>query len=248
MFEECGHREALRLDKGGGAADATVMHARTWLCRDDLERARLLDMSVGLRAAKRRSLALLAGAAAVSVPVYGVKMQMPLVLAAIALVVLERWARALPRPEYALASVWVIAQVAIVASIALANGPRMYMLSILVFPMLVAAPIYPRRVVAVGAVITAVAMIAAGFAFMPHTVATLPPVVLFPVLLLVTITILGSRTLSAEEDSRQAVVLDPLTGLLIAPRCMPGRPSSGLSEPAPMAKRRSSWPISITSR
>ena len=75
------------MDNGCGAADAMVMHAGTWLCRDDLERARLLDMSVGLRAAKRRSLALLAVAAAVSVPVYGVKMQIPLVLAAIALLV-----------------------------------------------------------------------------------------------------------------------------------------------------------------
>ena len=190
------------------------MHVSTWLCRDDSERARLLDMSAGVRAAKRRSLALLAVAAAVSVPVYGVKMQVPLVLAAITLLVLERRARALPRPEYALAGVWVIAQLAIVVAIALATGPRMYMLSILVFPMLVAAPIYPRRVVAVGALITAVAMLATGFAFMPHTIATLPPVVMFPVLLLVTITILGSRTLSAEEDSRQAVVVDPLTGLL----------------------------------
>ncbi len=196
------------------ATDARIMRLSSWLCRDELERARLLDMSAGLRAAKRRSLALLAVAAVVSVPVYGIRMQVPLVLAAIALLVLERRAPTLARPEYVLAGVWVIAQVAIVASIALAGGPRMYMLSILVFPMLIAAPIYPRRVVAVGAVITAAAMIASGFAFMPHTVATLPPVVMFPVLLLVTITILGSRTLSAEEDSRQAVVVDPLTGLL----------------------------------
>ena len=171
-------------------------------------------MSYRLRPAKRRSLAALAVASVVAIPVYGWVAQVPFALAALALLIAQRQADRVRRPEYVLAGVWVCAQAAIVAAIALSEGPRIYVLPVLVFPMLVAAPVFPRRVVAVGAGLGAATMIATAFAFMPGAVEATPPVVVFPVLLLITLTMLAARTLAAEEDSRHAVVVDPLTGLL----------------------------------
>ena len=143
------------------------MRPTGWLCRDEAERARLLDMSARLRTAKRWSIALLAIAALVSIPVYGWAMQVPFVVAGVAVAVGELAMARTRRPERSSAAVFLIAQSSIVLAIALANGPRIYALPIFVFPALVVAPQLPRRVVAVGAGLTVLAMVGTALAFMP---------------------------------------------------------------------------------
>ena len=130
-----------------GAADALNVDATSFLCRNAGERERLLDMSRRLRPAKRRTMLLLAVASVVSIPVYGWAMQLPLLLVACAFGAVQLRIEHVRRPENVLAGLWLFAQLAIVLAIALAEGPRVYTLSILVFPMLVAAAVFPRRVV-----------------------------------------------------------------------------------------------------
>ncbi len=190
------------------------MNAASLLCRDAGERERLLDMSRRLRPAKRRSLALIAVAALVSIPVYGWAMQVPFLFAAAGFAWAQMRIDRLRRPEYALAISWLFAQLAIVVAISLSSGPRIYTLSILVFPMLVAAAVFPRRVVAAGTAVTVALMVGAAFAFMPAAVAAMPPVVIFPVVLVLVISLLAALLTGADEDSRHSVIVDQLTGLL----------------------------------
>ncbi len=158
-------------------------------------------------------MALLAVAALVSIPAYGWAMQVPLLLAGGALGVAEFRIERLRRPEYALAAGWLFAQLMIVLAIAFAQGPRLYMLSILVFPMLIVASVFPGRVIALGTAITAALMVAAGFALMSAAVEAMPPILFVPVTVLAVIVLLAARTAEADEDSREAVIVDPLTGL-----------------------------------
>jgi diguanylate cyclase (GGDEF)-like protein len=195
------------------SADVLGMDATSLLCRDASERERLLDMSRRLRPAKRGSIALLAVAALVSIPVYGWAMPVSVLLAAGALGLVQLRIGRMRRPEYALAWVWLFAQLTIVLAIALADGPRVYLLPILVFPMLVGAAVFPRRVVTLGAAITVALMLAAGFGLMPAAVAAMPPILIVPITSLAMIVLLAARTADADQDSRQAVVVDPLTGL-----------------------------------
>ncbi len=190
------------------------MRAKGWLCRDEAERARLLDMSARLRTAKRWSIALLGVAALVSIPVYGWAMQLPFIAAGVAVVIGELVMVRMARPERSSVAVFLIAQSSIVLAIALATGPRIYALPIFVFPALVVAPQLPRRVVAVGAGLTVLAMVGTGLVFMPSAIAATPPALVLPVAMVVVIALLAAMTLDAEEKSRAAAIVDPLTGLL----------------------------------
>ncbi len=157
---------------------------------------------------------LLGIAAVVSIPVYGWAMQVPFALAAAALAVVQWRVDRFRRPEYAIAAVWLFTELAMVVAIGLAQGPRIYALPVLMFPMLAAAAIFPRRVVTIGAAISAALMLIAGLTLMPAAVASTPPVLILPLALLIVISILASRTAGIEAHSRQSVVADRLTGLL----------------------------------
>ncbi len=185
-----------------------------WRCRNHAERLRLLDMSVRLRPATRWSALAMAIVAAIALPAYGWAMELPLALAAMALAVSQPLLDHVRRPEDVLAGVWLFALLAIVAAIGLAGGPRIYTLSILLLPTLLAAPVFPGRVVAFGAAATVAAMAGAAFMFMPAAVASLPPVLIIPAAITAVIAMLAVRTLEAELASREAAVIDPLTGLL----------------------------------
>ena len=190
------------------------MTMAVWRCRNHAERLRLLDMSTRLRPAKRWSMGLLVIAALVALPSFGWAMEVPLVVAAAVLAGSQQLVARVRRPEDVLAAVWLCALIAIVAAIGLAHGPRYYTLYILLVPTLLAAPVFPPRVAAFGGAITIAAMVIAAFAFMPGAVLAAPPVLVDPAAITIVIGLLAVRTLEVERASRDATVLDPLTGLL----------------------------------
>ena len=184
------------------------------LSLDASERERLLDMVRRLRPAKRWSMVFLLVAAAVSIPVYGWAMQVPLLLAGGALGVSLARVERVRRPDYLLEVAWLFAQLAIVAAIALSHGPRVYLVSVVALPTLVMAAVFPGRIVALGTAIAALLMLAVGVVLMPSAFAAMPPVVTQPIAWLIVLSLLASRTAAADEQSRLSVVVDPLTGLL----------------------------------
>jgi diguanylate cyclase (GGDEF)-like protein len=189
------------------------MNVLFWRCRDQLERRRLLDMSRRLRPAKIRSFALLGLAAAVAAPRFGWGMELPLLAAAGLFAASQLLVGRVRRPEDLLAATWFLAVLAIFGAIALAQGPRIYTLPIMIVPTLLAASVFPGRVVAAGAALTIATMVGAAFAFIPEQIENLPAVITYPVTIVIVIAMLAARTIEAEEESRHKAALDPLTGL-----------------------------------
>ena len=76
------------------------------------------------------------------------------------------------RPEYVLAASWVFAaQLMFALSVALAHGPRLYLLALFIMPLLLWSVAFPAKAAAVAVVITAALMTLTALLTDPHTVA-----------------------------------------------------------------------------
>jgi diguanylate cyclase (GGDEF)-like protein len=190
------------------------MGVASWLCRNDAERTRMLEMSSRLRAAKWCSIALLSLSAVIAVPVYGLAMQIPLVVVVgLVVPVVDHWLDRVRRPEWWLAGLWLLSQAAIVLAIGWADGPREYLLSILVVPMLFGGAIFPRRVAAALAAATLLVMALTALTMIPTVVSGAPPVLILPLVSVIVTSLQAARMLDTEDDVRGTAIVDPLTGL-----------------------------------
>ena len=190
------------------------MGAKNWLCRGDLERARLLDMSRRLRGRFRVGVALIACAVVAGVPTYGWGPLLPVVVAGAAFAALNVRLERFHRPEYAAALNWTIGQVAASAAIVLAHGPRLYLLALYIFPVMLGSVLFPVRVVAVGTTVSTVLMAGVAFALEPGRILDVPPLLVYPAVTLVCTALWASAARAADSASRDTAVVDRLTGLL----------------------------------
>src|ERR1700716_4250216 len=98
-------------------------------CRNDEERGRVVDMCRRLQpVALAASLMLLAGGV-VTIPTFGSLWLVPGCVGAIVFSLVTERLNHFRRPELALAGLWLAAELFLGASIALATGPRSYLLS-----------------------------------------------------------------------------------------------------------------------
>ena len=79
-----------------------LMAAKSWLCRDDMDRQRLLDMDERIGPVRRMSIGVIALALVACGPWLGWWTLIPLALAAGAFQVAERFKPRVERPEYLL--------------------------------------------------------------------------------------------------------------------------------------------------
>jgi hypothetical protein len=121
-----------------------------FICRNDSERARLLDMSRRMRKAEVIALGVIAAALVVCVPLYGPLPLLPIGLAGFAFWASASRLRWIRRPEQLLAACWLLAQLMIAAAVILAHGPSLYLLPVFIFPVLLASLVFPQRVSVVG--------------------------------------------------------------------------------------------------
>src|SRR4051794_18208039 len=151
------------------------MGTKAWLCRDDLERARLLDMSRRLRGRFRAGVVLIAFAALAGIPTFGPGPLVPFVVAAAVFAAVDVRLDKFRRPEYAAALNWSVGQLAVTGAVVLAHGPRICLLALYIFPMMLGSVLFPGRVVAAGTVLSLALMIAVAFLAEGDTVSHLPP-------------------------------------------------------------------------
>ncbi len=118
------------------------------------------------------------------------------------------------RPELVLAATWAVAQAMIAASVLLASGPRLSLLAIFAFPMMLVAVTFPTRAVAAAAALTTALMSGVAFAADPGALRHDPPLLVLPVVTVLCTAILASAARKADVVSRRAAVIDDLTGLL----------------------------------
>lgn len=190
------------------------MDASRLLYRDGAERERLLDMSMRLAPAQLRAVAVLAIPALVAVPVYGWLMMVPLVAAAAGFGVSQIPAVFRRCGDWAAFGAWVFAQAMIMASLALAEGPVVFILCIPIFPMLLATAGFRRETLYAGAVLTMAALVAVTLATHGDEIAAVPPALWVPALLLLVITLSAMAVRDADMVTRDDAVVDELTGLL----------------------------------
>src|SRR5215471_16037427 len=96
------------------------------LCRNDVERSRLLDMSRRLDVANRRVAVLWAVFGFFAVPVYGIAPLVPLTLACICTLFAAHLATKSRRPELPLIGAWIAVTVSIAAAMLLSRqGPSL---------------------------------------------------------------------------------------------------------------------------
>ena len=196
----------------GGAVQ--TLRNRSLLCNSDAERGRLLDMSRRLTFAKRGATVAVAAAVLIGMPTFGFWYSVPLALAGIAFFVGQARLDYVRRPEYVLAASWVFAQVMFALSVALAHGPRLYLLALFIMPLLLWSVAFPAKAAAVAVVITAAFMTVTALLTDPHTVAQDPFSLLFPMAWMVAASIPSAAVRDLDAQSRQTAVVDQLTGLL----------------------------------
>ncbi len=190
------------------------MNAGRLLYRDGAERERLLDMAARLAPAQLRAVAVLVVPAVVAIPVYGWLMMLPLVAAGLAFgisqapPVFRRWG------DWGAFAAWVFAVAMMALSVALAQGPVVYVLCVPILPMLLAATGFRRGTVIAGAVVTMVALVGVTLATAWDQIAAIPPALWVPALLLLVITLSAMAVRDADMVTRDDAVVDELTGLL----------------------------------
>jgi len=184
------------------------------LFRDRADRDRALDMSVRLRGAQMAAIVLLAVPVFIGVPVYGALMVAPLALALVVAVAGKSVQTHVARPEWILVGIWCFGQVMIMASIALADGPRTYLMTLPLVPLLFAAVIWSRRGVVAGTIFTMALLVATALLFAGDEIAERPPRLVWPLILLAMTSIVGLATRDVDMVSRGTAVVDKLTGTL----------------------------------
>ena len=198
------------------------MSAVGFFCRNDSERGRLVDMRRRLRWVEPIALGLPLLAILAGTSLFG---WAPLLPASLAVLLFLLAPRLLPherRPELVAAAAFVATELCLAAAIVVASGGRGYLLPVLVLPMVLVCVLFPARVTIAGIVFTSVLIVAVGLGFDRAEVIASPPILYFPPLLAVILTISAMQLRNLDADTRSKVVVDRLTGLLnraaLAPR------------------------------
>jgi diguanylate cyclase (GGDEF)-like protein len=187
---------------------------RSLLCRDDAERALLVDMSRRMQPVSRRAIGMVLVSTAICIPSFGWRPLVPIAIAAAVFFFIQTRLGHYRRPEYALAVTWLLAQAMVVAVIVVASGPRQLLFPLFAIPMMLASVVWPTRIVVPAVILSALALTGVAFATDPAGILSNPPLLTHQVALLVSIALVASISRDAEVASRTSVVVDSLTGTL----------------------------------
>src|SRR6185369_11918265 len=106
----------------------------SWLCRDDMDRERLLDMEERIKPVRRVAMGILAVSLLAAGPWIGWWTLLPLAAAAGFFAIADARLERSERPEYNMFAAWVGSEVMIAAAVALTGGPTTATLSWLAIP------------------------------------------------------------------------------------------------------------------
>jgi diguanylate cyclase (GGDEF)-like protein len=190
------------------------MGLATFLCRNEAERGRLVDVRVRLNSIEPLAAALLAVVAMSGVGTFGPGPILAGAVALLALVFVRSQFDRLQRPELLLAGSFVFTQAMIAAAAITAYNGIEYILPLFALPVTLLAAEYPRRVVAVGWLFTCGLVLAVAYGFAWSEVLAKPPILLVPWGASLVLAISCSVVRDVDAESRATVVMDRLTGVL----------------------------------
>jgi diguanylate cyclase (GGDEF)-like protein len=191
------------------------MDVGRFLCRDDGERRRMADVAQILRPGMPYLLAVFMLAGLAGVGTYG---WLPLLPSAVALALfavvwrinIARHAR----PEYVWAALFLFSEAALALAQVLGRGPRGYSLVVMAMPVLLAALVFARRVVALA---TAVAVALTGAVLLGvdlPEVQQSPAVAICALVVMISLAVTALVIRDLDDASRRLAFVDELTGAL----------------------------------
>src|SRR3954449_12555262 len=185
-----------------------------WLCRDDFDRERLLDMEERIKPVRRLAMAILAIALIAGGPWIGWWTLIPLVGAAGFFLAADARLQRSERPEFLMFGAWVGSEAMIAIAVALTGGPAVATLSWLAIPVVTLSARFSLRGVIIGVAIAIALLLAVAFGSDAAAVLDNPPLVMAPLALILAIAVLSTALMQSDVEHRGEAVIDSLTGML----------------------------------
>jgi diguanylate cyclase (GGDEF)-like protein len=187
---------------------------KSWLCRDEFDRERMLDMEERVRPVRQRALALLAIALVASGPWLGWWPALFLMPAALCFVIADKLMPSVRKPELLMFGAWIGSGLVIGGAVALSGGPDQPTLAWLAIPVITLSSRFPMRGVVAGVTVNALILLAVAFGVDAQRVIDNPVYVIAPLALLLCVAVLSTPLMHSDIEHRSDAVIDPLTGML----------------------------------
>jgi diguanylate cyclase (GGDEF)-like protein len=186
----------------------------SWLCRDDFDRERMLDMEERVRPVRRRAFAILAAAIAIVSPWIGWWPLLFLLPASLFFAIADALMPKVARPENLMFAAWIGSEITIAGAVALDGGPRVATLSWLAIPIITLSSRFSMRGVVAGVSIAIALLLTVAFGVATHAVLASPELVIAPLALILCLAVLSTPLMDSDIQHRSDAVIDQLTGML----------------------------------
>lgn len=186
----------------------------SWLCRDRLDRERMLDMEVRLRPIRAAAFGALALGLLACGPWLGFWTLIPLVIAGAAFRVVDRLMPRVDRPEYLMFAAWVASEIIIAVSTAITGGPTVPTVARLALPVATLGHRFRLGGIVAGVLVALALLVAVTLLADPAAVAADPPLFVAPAALIVAVGIFSVAGMSSDVQHRRQAFTDSLTGCL----------------------------------
>ncbi len=202
------------MNRGHRPNNARKASRPSWLCRDEADRGRMLDMEARLRPVRRKAFAILLVAIASLAPWLGWRPLAFAIPAGVIVAAAERLTPRAARPELAMFSVWVGSELTIAGAILLATGPRVAALCWLAIPVTTLSSRFSMRGVVAGVAIAGALVLAEGLVIAPQVMRNGPEPIIAPLALVLCVAVLSTPLMRSDIEHRSDAVIDQLTGML----------------------------------
>jgi diguanylate cyclase (GGDEF)-like protein len=194
--------------------ETSAREVRSWLCRDGVDRERMLDMDLRLQPVRRKAFIVLGAALLACGPWLGYWTIVPLLIAGAIFRVADSRTASVARPEYAMFAAWATSEVIIGASVALTGGPKLVMLGWFAIPIVTLSARFSTRGIVLGVVTALALLVTVAFATNASGVINDPPLVIGPAALIIAVAMLSTALMHSDVEHRSEAVIDQLTGML----------------------------------
>jgi diguanylate cyclase (GGDEF)-like protein len=193
---------------------ATKASTRSWLCRNDFDRERMLDMEDRVRPVRRAAFGILAVALVACGPWLGWWPALFVIPASLGFAAADLLMPRLARPELLMFTAWIASGLVIGGAVALSGGPTTPTLSWMAIPAITLSSRFPMRGVVAGVAINIAILLVVAFGVDAHAVIHDPVLVIAPVALLLCVAVLSTPLMRSDIQHRNDAVIDQLTGML----------------------------------
>jgi diguanylate cyclase (GGDEF)-like protein len=197
-----------------GQSHETRPGSASWLCRDEFDRERMLDMEERVRPVRQRTLVILAIALVAASPWLGWWPALFLIPAGIFFAVADKLMPRVEKPELVMFAAWIASGLVIGGAVALSGGAKQPTLSWMAIPVITLSSRFPMRGVVVGVIINILILLAVAFGVDAQQIVHDPVLVIAPVALLLCVAVLSTPLMRSDIQHRSDAVIDQLTGML----------------------------------